>query len=95
MHVLVLLTNGSKLVMTMAQCSFPNNKKGFGSLILWVVKNTKQEIPAVYLMEATGIYYEQLAWFLHNKNYSVSVVGMCFSSTVILPLECQPNFRLA
>jgi ABC-type antimicrobial peptide transport system permease subunit len=25
-------------------------------------------------MEATGIYYEQLAWFLHNKNYSVSVV---------------------
>ncbi len=61
-------------VMIRAQCSFPNNKKGFESFILWVTKNTKHEIPAVYLMEATGIYYEQLAWFLHNKNDSVSVV---------------------
>ena len=31
-------------------------------------------IPSVFLMEATGIYYEQLAWFLHNKNCSISVV---------------------
>jgi transposase len=61
-------------VMIRAQCSFNNNKKGFETFILWVSKNTKLAIPAVYLMEATGIYYEQLAWFLHNKNCSVSVV---------------------
>ncbi len=61
-------------VMIRAQCSFNNNKKGFEAFILWVTKNTKLAIPAVYLMEATGIYYEQLAWFLHNKNCSVSVV---------------------
>lgn len=61
-------------VMIRAQCSFSNNKNGFETFILWVTKNTKLAIPAVYLMEATGIYYEQLAWFLHNKNYSVSVV---------------------
>ena len=61
-------------VMIRAQCSFNNNKKGFETFILWVTKNTKLAIPAVYLMEATGIYYEQLAWFLHNKNCSVSVV---------------------
>ena len=57
-----------------AQCSFNNNKKGFESFIVWVSKNTKLAVPVVYLMEATGIYYEQLAWFLHNKNCSVSVV---------------------
>ena len=61
-------------VMIRAQCSFNNNKKGFETFILWVTKNTKLPIPAVYLMEATGIYYEQLAWFLHDKSYSVSVV---------------------
>jgi len=61
-------------VMIRAQCSFNNNKKGFETFILWVTKNTKLPIPAVYLMEATGIYYEQIAWFLHNKKCSVSVV---------------------
>jgi transposase len=61
-------------VMIRAQCSFNNNQKGFEAFVLWVTKNTKLAIPAVYLMEATGVYYEQLAWFLHNKNCSVSVV---------------------
>ena len=61
-------------VMIIAQCSFTNNKKGFEAFILWAAKNTKLAMPAVYLMEATGIYYEQLAWFLHDKKCSVSVV---------------------
>lgn len=58
-----------------AQCSFKNNKKGFETFLAWVVKNTKQfAVPVVYLMEATGIYYEQLAWFLHKQGNTVSVV---------------------
>lgn len=57
-----------------AQCHFNNNKKGFETFLSWVTKNTKFDIPAAYLMEATGIYYEQLAWFLHHKKCSVSVV---------------------
>lgn len=61
-------------VMIRSQCSFSNNIKGFETFILWVTKNTKLPIPAVYLIEATGIYYEQLAWFLHLKNCSVSVI---------------------
>jgi transposase len=31
-------------------------------------------LPAVYLMEATGVYYEQLAWYLHSQKCSLSVV---------------------
>lgn len=61
-------------VMIRAQCSFSNNGKGFEAFFLWGTKNTKLAIPVVYLMEATGVYYEQLAWFLHDKNCSVSVI---------------------
>ena len=61
-------------VMIRAQCSFTNNKKGFEAFILWVTKNTKLDLPVVYLMEATGIYYEQLAWFLQDKKCTVSVM---------------------
>jgi len=70
----VSIINKLQQVMVRAQSSFANNKKGFETFIAWVTKNSKLGIPAVYLMEATGIYYEQLAWFLHNQNCTVSVV---------------------
>lgn len=54
--------------------NFPNTPKGFANLLAWTSKNAKLPIPVVYLMEATGIYYEQLAWFLHGKRRTVSVV---------------------
>jgi transposase len=34
----------------------------------------KEALPVVYVMEATGIYYELLAWYLHQKDYQVSVL---------------------
>ena len=34
----------------------------------------RQSLPCDYLMEATGIYYEQLAWYLHSKKCELSVV---------------------
>ncbi len=61
-------------VQVKSQCSFSNNKKGFDSFYGWVCKNMKLSLPAVYLMEATGIYYEQLAWYLHSKKCDLSVV---------------------
>jgi transposase len=57
-----------------ARLSFSNNKKGFDGLLAWTSKNAKLSLPVVYLMEATGIYYEQLAWYLHGKGCGVSVV---------------------
>lgn len=54
--------------------NFTNNKKGFDSLLAWTCKNMKLSLPVVYLMEATGVYYEQLAWYLHSKSCNVSVV---------------------
>ena len=57
-----------------AQCSFRNTLKGFEAFQAWAKKNTPLSIPSVFLMEATGIYYEPLAWYLHSKDCAVSVV---------------------
>jgi transposase len=53
---------------------FPNNEKGFIALVLWV-KNQSGEGPANrFVMEATGVYHELLAYFLEDKGYEVSIV---------------------
>lgn len=54
--------------------TFVNNEKGFMALILWVKKQTAEEYPLRYVMEATGVYHESLAYFLSNKTYQVSIV---------------------
>lgn len=53
---------------------FLNNEKGFMALILWVKKQTAEEFPLRYVMEATGVYHESLAYFLSNRTYQVSIV---------------------
>ncbi len=53
---------------------FANNEKGFMALILWVKKQTIETAPLRYVMEATGVYHESLAYCLCNKTYSVSIV---------------------
>lgn len=71
---LSIITN-SQVVEVKAQSGFPNTPTGFDSFLKWVTKLRKlQHLPVVYLMEATGVYYEQLAWYLHTKECAVSVV---------------------
>src|SRR5215203_5436768 len=51
-----------------------NSPKGFEALITWIEKNRKhKELPLVIGMEATGIYHEECAYYLHEKKYSVCV----------------------
>lgn len=53
---------------------FENNKKGFNQLVRWVKKETNKKVETVYLMEATGVYYESLAHHLHKIKKMVHVV---------------------
>lgn len=53
---------------------FVNNEKGFTAMILWVKKNTDNDFPLRYVMEATGVYHEALAYFLADRNYAVSII---------------------
>ena len=53
---------------------FANTTAGFEQLHQWVESKRDNTIELRILMEATGIYYEQLAWFAYEKKYAVSVV---------------------
>ena len=53
---------------------FPNTKKGFSSLVLWVNKQTLTTTEVRYVMEATGVYHESLAYYLCSVQKQVSIV---------------------
>lgn len=54
--------------------TFVNNEKGFAAMMLWVKKHTDNDSPLRYVMEATGVYHEALAYFLSDRNYAVSII---------------------
>lgn len=53
--------------------SFKNNLKGFEEFHRWYRKRKKEEASLVFVMEATGVYYEDLAYFLHSHNKEIYV----------------------
>ena len=62
-------------VTVKSSSKFLNNANGFDSLATWIIKHHKEkDIPMVVVMEATGVYYENVALFLHLNGYKVSVV---------------------
>ena len=54
--------------------NFRNEKTGFNQLMRWVRKHQEKDVPLVFLMEATGVYYESLAHRLHKIGQQVHVV---------------------
>ena len=75
---------------------FKNTPSGFKELITWVQKRVKEDIPLVFVCEATGPYYESLVWFLHEQDYRVCVVlanraKKYMSSAQIARLEAKRN----
>jgi transposase len=57
-----------------AHKTFANTANGFEVMLLWVKKQTVGTTPVRYVMEATGVYHESLAYFLEGKGYEVSIV---------------------
>ena len=48
--------------------SFDNNTSGMKEFYLWSKKRNKTTaIKPLFVMEATGVYYEELAYFLNQK----------------------------
>lgn len=54
--------------------TFPNTAKGFSGLRAWVSKLTGPVVEVRYVMEATGVYHESLAYFLDEHADRVSIV---------------------
>jgi transposase len=53
---------------------FENNLKGIKLLMKWIRKLCLKEIPYQVVVEATGVYHEQLAYFLVNNGFSICIV---------------------
>ena len=53
---------------------YANNKTGFNQFTKWVRKCVLKGHPCRYVMEATGIYHEKLAYHLWKLNFDVVVV---------------------
>lgn len=54
--------------------TFPNTEKGFTALEAWVEQQGGAAAGVRFVMEATGVYHELLAYFLAKKGYQLSIV---------------------
>jgi transposase len=68
------LCDGDLVLELYAHRTFPNTGKGFVAMVLWVKKLTVEGVPVRYVMEATGVYHEAVAYFLEGKGHAVSIV---------------------
>jgi transposase len=57
-----------------AHKTFTNNTKGFDLLLNWIKKLTDPTIETRFVMEATGVYHEKLAYHLYLKSQELSIV---------------------
>lgn len=66
--------NDRQDVKVKASHKFNNTSTGFDLLLEWLKHHLKEQLPMIFVMEATGVYHEQLAWFLHSKDKPVSIL---------------------
>jgi transposase len=54
--------------------TFSNTSKGFALFQTWVSDKKQLASEVHFTMEATGVYHEELVYFLHEKGYLVHIV---------------------
>lgn len=73
-HVCLGSIDENQVVKVLKQNSFVNGEKGFKQFISWKQKNFNVNIPLSFVMEATGVYYENLAYFLSENEERLAVL---------------------
>ncbi|QEK51349.1 IS110 family transposase [Pedobacter aquae] len=53
---------------------FKNTDKGIIILLDWVSKQTDEGVKVLFVMEATGVYHQKLAYYLDEHGYELSIV---------------------
>lgn len=56
------------------ETTFENTAAGFAALLSWVARQQQAAVPLWFVVEATGVYYEELAYFLADKQQLLSVL---------------------
>ena len=60
-HVCLSVIDSRQQVKVKASSKFANNVQGFKGLLVWLSRHKKEaDIPLVNVVEATGVYYEDL-----------------------------------
>jgi transposase len=80
-----LLAN--KQTKIVASSSFTNRASGWEDFWQWVQKHCQKlagELKPQFLLEATGVYHENLAWFLYEQQAAV---------VIVLPNQAKSFFR--
>jgi transposase len=54
--------------------TFANKTSGFTALEVWIKKHTNPHIAVRFVMEATGVYHEKLAYYLSDQAHQISIV---------------------
>ena len=74
----ISVENGFKKI---SSAQFPNTMAGFKKYQQWVAKHCKLNLPVIHLMEASGVYYEDLALYLVLRQHQ--------AVTVVLPNKAK------
>jgi transposase len=61
-------------IKNVSQQTFKNDQKGFKSLLKWSEKTFLQNLEHLFVVEATGVYHEKLAYFIEENGLQISVV---------------------
>lgn len=61
-------------IQVLKQSCFANTEKGFKQFLSWQQKFCLSDVSLFYVMEATGVYYENLAYFLVEEEQTISVL---------------------
>ena len=54
--------------------TFANKPSGFAALLVWASKHADKNVRVSYVMEATGVYHEKLAYHLSDLGHHISIV---------------------
>lgn len=73
-HCCLSVIDTQQAVKVKASHRFSNSSVGFRLFFEWIKRGSKEELPVFCVMEATGVYHEQLAWFIHGKELPVSIL---------------------
>jgi transposase len=56
------------------ETTFVNSASGFAALLNWMAKQHPSDSPCWFVVKATGVYYEELAYFLTNNQQLFNVI---------------------
>jgi transposase len=66
--------NECQEVRTKASRRFNNTRAGIRDLIIWIKRHWKEVAPLIVVMEATGVYHENVAFSLDDNSIDIAVV---------------------